>query len=105
MALTNGRLYVGASGCTVQAGTAANTVRGCLSIYNTGTPGVKFPQESAFRQNFDVTGLQPISSRSVIYVVQGGELDIFDTTTDAVATGITQLDIVGKAIDVVQIDP
>jgi hypothetical protein len=105
MALANSRLYIGASGCTVQAGTAANTVRGCLSIFNTGTPGVKFPEESAFRQNFDVTGLQPISNRSVIYIVQGGELDIFDTTTDALATGITQLDIVGRAIDVVQIDP
>jgi hypothetical protein len=105
MAFANNRLYVGASGCTVDPGSAANTVRGCLSIFNTGTPGVKFPQESSFRQNFDVTGLQPISNRNVIYVVEGGELDIFDTTTDALATGITQLDVVGKAIDVVQIDP
>jgi hypothetical protein len=105
MALANGRVYIGAGGCTVDPGTAANTVRGCLSIFNTGTPGVKFPQESSFRQNFDVTGLQPISGRNVIYIVQGGELDIFDTTTDALATGITQLDLVGKAADVVQIDP
>src|ERR1051326_4231184 len=105
MALTNNRLYIGATGCTVDPGTAANTVRGCLSIFNTATPGVKFPQESSFRQNFDVTGLQPISGRSVIYVIQGGELDIFDTTTDAPATGITQLDVVGRAFDAVQIDP
>lgn len=105
MALANGRLYIGAIGCTVDPGTAANTVRGCLSIFNTGTLAVTFPQESSFRQNFDVTGLQPISTRNVIYVVQGGELDIFDTTTDALATGITQLDVVGKAIDLVQIDP
>jgi hypothetical protein len=105
MALANGRLYIGAGSCTVDPGSAANTVRGCLSIFNTGTPGVKFPLESSFRQNFDVTGLQPISNRNVIYIVQGGELDIFDTTTDALATGITQLDIVGKAFDVVQIDP
>src|ERR1041384_4063177 len=105
MALTNGRLYIGAEGCTVDPGTAANTVRGCLSIFNTGTPGVKFPQESSFRQNFDVTGLQPISGRNVIYIVQGGELDIFDTTTDALASGITQLDLIGKAFDAVLIDP
>ncbi|HZD94196.1 MAG TPA: hypothetical protein VE133_08080, partial [Candidatus Sulfotelmatobacter sp.] len=71
----------------------------------TTTPGVVFPVESSFRQNFNVTGLQPISNRNVIYVVQGGELDIFDTTTSAAATGITQLDIVGTAFDVVQIDP
>ena len=105
MASTNGRIYIGASRCTVQAGSAPNTVRGCLSIFNTGTPGVKFPNESSFRQTFDVTGLQPISSRNIIYVIQGGELDIFDSTTDAVATGITTIDIVGKAVDAVQIDP
>jgi len=105
MALANGRLYIGARVCTVDPGTAANTVRGCLSIYNTATPGVAFPQESSFRQNFDVTGMQPISGRNIIYIVEGGELDIFDTTTDALATGITQLDVVGRASDVVQIDP
>ena len=105
MASTNGRLYIGASRCSVQPGSTPNTVRGCLSIFNTGSPGVKFPEEPSFRQSFDVTGLQPISNRSVIYVVQGGELDIFDTTTDAVATGITAIDVVGKAFDVVQIDP
>lgn len=105
MAFANGRLYVGASACTVDPGSAANTVRGCLSIFNTSTSGVTFPTESSFRQNFDVTGFQPISARNVIYVVQGGELDIFDTTTDAPSTSITPLDIVGKAFDVVQIDP
>jgi hypothetical protein len=105
MALANNRLYIGASACTVDPGSAANTVRGCLTIFNTSTPGAKFPQESSFRQNFDVTGLQPISNRNVIYIVQGGELDIFDTATDALATGITQLDVVGRAFDAVQIDP
>ncbi len=105
MAFANSRVYVGAGGCTVDPGTAANTVRGCLSIFNTGSSAVTFPQESSFRQNFDVTGLQPITGRSVIYVIQGAELDFFDTTTDAVATGITPLDVVGKAFDAVLIDP
>ena len=105
LAFVNSRVYVGSRGCTVEPGTAANTVRGCLSIFNTGPSGVTFPTESSFRQNFDVTGLQPISGRSIIYVVQGGELDFFDTTTDAVATGITALDVVGKAFDAVLIDP
>ena len=104
MAFANNRVYVGATGCTVDPGSAANTVRGCLSIFNTSSSTVKFPEESAFRQNFDVTGLQPISNRNVIYVVQAGELDIFDENTDALAA-ITQLDIVGKAVDVVLIDP
>jgi hypothetical protein len=105
MAFANNRVYVGASGCTVDPGTAANSVRGCLSIFNTSSSAVKFPEESAFRQNFDVTGLQPISNRNVIYVVQAGELDIFDENTDALAVGITQLDIIGKAADALLIDP
>lgn len=105
IAFANNRVYIGSHGCTVQPGTAANTVRGCLSIFNTGSSAVTFPQESSFRQNFDVTGLQPISGRNIIYVVQGGEIDFFDTTTDAVATGITALDVVGKAFDAVLIDP
>lgn len=105
MSFTNNRLYVGALRCTVEPGTAANTVRGCLSIFNTSTSTTAFPQESSFRQNFDVTGFQPISGRNVIYIVQGDELDIFDTNTDALASGITQIDVIGQAFDVVQIDP
>jgi hypothetical protein len=105
MAFANNRVYVGANGCTVETGTAVNTVRGCLSIFNTGTSAAVFPTESSFRQNFDVTGLQPIPGRNIIYVVQGAEIDIFDTNTDALASGVTQIDVVGKAFDVVQIDP
>ena len=105
MSFANNRVYVGALGCTVEPGAAANTVRGCLSIFNTSSSAAIFPTESSFRQNFDVTGFQPISGRSVIYIVQGSELDIFDTNTDTLAPGVTQLDVVGKAFDVVQIDP
>lgn len=105
MALTsNNRLYIGAAGCTVlPAGT--NLVRGCLSIFDTATQALTFPTESSLRQDFDVTALQPISGRSVIYVVQGGELDFFDITTNAVSTTITPIDLVGNAIGLVQIDP
>lgn len=105
MSFANNRVYVGAFGCTVEPGTAPNTVRGCLTIFNTSSSAATFPTESAFRQNFDVTGFQPISGRSIIYIVQGSELDIFDTNTDTLASGVTQLDVVGKAFDVVQIDP
>jgi DNA-binding beta-propeller fold protein YncE len=105
MAFANNRVYVGAIRCTVEPGTAPNTVRGCLSIFNTGTSAATFPSESSFRQNFDVTGLQPISARNVIYIVQGAELDIFDTNTDALVSGLTQIDVIGQAFDVVQIDP
>jgi len=105
ISFANNRVYVGALRCTVEPGTAANTVRGCLSIFNTSSSAAVFPTESSFRQNFDVTGLQPISGRNIIYVVQGDELDIFDTNTDTLGPGVTQKDVVGQAFDVVQIDP
>lgn len=105
MAFANNRVYVGSSRCSVDPGSTANSVRGCLTIFNTGTSATTFPQESSFRQDFDVTAFQPISNRNIIYVIEAGELDIFDTTTDAIATGSTPIDIVGKAIGAVQIDP
>ena len=106
MALTStGKLYVGAGACSVETDAATGNVRGCLSIFNTNTSTTTFPEESSFRQNFNVTSLQPINGRNVIYVVQGGALDIFDTNTDALETGITPVDIIGNAVAAVQIDP
>lgn len=102
---TNGRLYIGASQCTPGPVTPQATVTGCLSIFNTNTQAVIIPSESSLRQNFNVTGFQQISNRNVMYVVQSGELDFFDITTDAVSTTITPIDFSGIAIDVVQIDP
>ena len=106
---SNNHLYIGASGCTPGPINAQNLVQGCLSIFNTGAasgPGNPvLPLESAFRQNFDVTALQPISGRNVLYVCQGSEFDIFDITADAPAASIQQIDIVGKAYGVVLIDP
>jgi hypothetical protein len=112
IALTNNRLFVGSTTCTPGAPDANNNVTGCLAIVDisAGTPPaggfpVVIPSESRFRQNFDVTGIQPISGRPIVYVIQGGELDFFDSTTSAVSTTVTPLDISGLAVSVVQIDP
>jgi len=103
MAITsNNHLYIGASSCTPGV-IVNNLVRGCLTIFNTGTAAVTFTSESALRSDLNVTGLQPISGRNVIYVIQGGELDIFDFTIDSLTAN--QLDVVGHAVGVVQIDP
>jgi hypothetical protein len=99
----NNRLYIGSLGCTTSPGSTPGTTTGCLSILNTGSNAVIIPAFGTPRTAFDVTGIQPISNRNVVYVCEGGELDIFDTTTDALTP--TQIDIVGKAFDVIQIDP
>jgi hypothetical protein len=90
----NGQLFIGAHTCTELTGAE---VRGCLSIYNTQTGAVVIPPA-----NGDVTGIEPISKRTVVYVVQGGELQIYDTATDKLQA--TQIDINGQAIDVKVVD-
>lgn len=100
---SNNRLYVASIACTPSNDPSTGLIRGCLSIFNTGTNSVVVPEVSGLRPNFDVTGIQPITSRTVVYVCEGGELDIYDTNTDKLTP--TQIDIQGQAIDVVQIDP
>ena len=91
----NGQLFIGARTCTnVNNG---SEVRGCLSIFNTLSSAVVIPQ-----LNGDATGLQAITNRNIEYVVQGGELRIFDTTTDKL--GPKQIDLSGHAIDVKLVD-
>jgi hypothetical protein len=100
----NNHLYIGARQCTVGVANSQNQLRGCLSIFN-GTATPVFPIESSLRSNFNVTGLQQISDRTVMYVAQGGALDIFDINTDAISTSILPINVPGNAEDVLQIDP
>jgi len=100
---SNNRLYVGAVACSPINDSSTGLVRGCLTIFNTSSSSTVFPEFSPIRGGFNVTGIQPISNRNVVYVCEGGFLDIFDTTTDKVTS--TQFDVVGEAFDVVQIDP
>lgn len=103
MKLSNSRLYIGAVSCTPGAVTPSGLMRGCLTIFNVASGSLVFPEFSPLRSSFDVTAIEPIRGRSVVYVCEGGELDIFDAATDALTTN--QVDVVGKAVDVVQIDP
>ncbi|MBV9608408.1 MAG: hypothetical protein JO187_02530 [Acidobacteria bacterium] len=99
---TNNRLYVGARTCTNIAATGSTAARGCLSIFNSAAGTAVVPATFG-----DVTGLAPIAGRDVVYVIQtgqnqNGELEIFNTGTDALQS--TQVDIVGNAIDVKDIE-
>jgi hypothetical protein len=96
---SNGQLFVGARSCTslIPGGSNADETRGCLSIFNTNDSSVVIPPD-----NGDVTGIEPIPSRNVVYVVENGELQIYDTTTDKLQS--TQISITGQAIDVKVVD-
>ena len=97
----NNQLFIGAHACTnIKApanGSTPGEVRGCLSILDANKTTVVVPP-----LNGDVTGIQPITRRNVVYVVQNGQLDIYDTTTDKLQK--TQVDIIGQAVDVLQVD-
>ena len=101
----NGQLYIGSHSCT-NINIPGGEVRGCLSIFNANSPGVVIPPSSG-----DVTGIQQISGRDVVYVVQNAGLAIYDTDTNQlqVTPGDTlnnngQVDIVGQLYDVKLVD-
>ena len=101
----DGQLFIGAHDCTnIQV--LNGEVRGCLSIFNSATSAVVIPPQIG-----DVTGIQPITGRTVVYVVQNTALGIYDTTTDKLqfTTNTTQnangqVDIVGQPFDVKLVD-
>ncbi len=107
----NGELFIGATTCSNNQNEDANnpTYSGCLSIYTPGAPKAVVPiPNCGLNPNTpaltcgDVTGIQPIAGRTVVYIIQGGELVIYDTTTNALRG--TQIDMSGKCFDVKQPD-
>jgi hypothetical protein len=93
MAMASGsNLYIGANNCT-------NQTVGCLTIYPTASNQAIQSPTLGF-----VGGIQPLPSRNLVYVSIGGELVIYDTTTNAPRTG-NQFDVVGYSGDVLQINP
>ena len=92
----NGQLFIGAHTCTEVtpsiSAPAGSEIRGCLSIYNTLTTAVGSAPAGGVLippANGDVTGIEPIAKRGAgvaqeaVYVVQGGAVNIYDTTTNA----------------------
>lgn len=106
MKMGNGQLFVGSRLCSnvvPPPAPATGEQRGCLTIVNTklglsASGAVIFPPD-----NGDVTGMTPITNRNVFYVVEGGELRIYDTTTDKLYT-VTSIDVFGQAVDVKMVD-
>lgn len=90
MALNNNMLYIGAQSCS-------NVTTGCLSIVNVNDNTVVAPGPPLGT----VTGMQSIPNRNVIYVIQGGVLNIYDTQTNQ---QMPSLRFRGALYDVVQVD-
>jgi hypothetical protein len=107
----NGKLFIGSRGCT-NINVSGGEVRGCLTIVNASSANISASSIIVPPVNGDVTAIEPIPNRNVVYICVGGTLLIYDTTTDKLATcGVnvncstwTQPSIVGQAIDVKMID-
>jgi hypothetical protein len=101
----NGQLFIGSHTCT-SLGNVNNPqgeVRGCLSIFNTTNATVIIPPD-----NGDVTGLQNFTNRDVEYVVEGGNVRVYDTTKDKLLSnsfiGNGTITFPGQFVDVKAVD-
>jgi len=101
---SNNKLFIGAITCSA----------GCLTIYDTAAN-----QPSVDSITGDVAGIAPITGRNVVYVVETvaagsldcvgqlpcvGKLRIYDDTASVPTLTPTQIDVVGKAVDVKYVD-
>ena len=107
MALSaDGQLFVGSRNCT-NIDITGGEVRGCLTIVNVSSGSLAPSAVIAPPDNGDVTGIEPITNRNVVYVCEGGKLRIYDTTTDKLEifpTNVTPPVVVGQAVDVKMAD-
>ena len=98
MSLTaDNHVFVGARNCS-NVNTSMEQ-RGCLSIYNISANSVVIGTDLG-----DVTGIAPITGRTEVYVVQNGELRIWDTIKDTLIPPQNQIDLIGHAVDVKIVD-
>jgi hypothetical protein len=105
-------LWIGSTGCQVSAGALS-----CLSLYSPGNgqiltnpvPCISNTGSSCSLltdQTDDVTGmvwLQPFNKREIMYVIEGGELLIYDNAFNLLTQNDSQIvvvDIIGQAGDV-----
>jgi hypothetical protein len=100
----NNQLFIGSSSCTNVIPSKLTLGRGCLSVLNTGGTVIY-----TAAQNGDVTGIQPILNRTVVYVCEGGVLTMYDTALDLgnqrqLEPQKTQITIVGQPVDVKLVD-
>jgi hypothetical protein len=103
----NSLLFVGARGCTIDR--TSTPAVGCLTLFDTIKLTATVAPPTAFTPpapdpGDDVTGMTPISGRNEVYVVQGGELVIYDTTTGKEKVLTNPPNIIGQGVDVIAID-
>ncbi len=90
----NNKLFIGGRSC---GGVS------CLTIFDTGSGNATPGATNTGTPFGNVTSILPISGRNVVYVIEGGDLKIYDTTTSALQT--RQINTTGALSVMNQIDP
>jgi hypothetical protein len=99
----NGQLFIGSHTCSTI--NMSGEIRGCLSIVNAATPsGITSSSVVIPPHSGDVSGIQAIANRNIVYVCQGGAFLVFDTTTDKLLVQSKTINIVGQPTDVLLVD-
>ena len=83
------QVFVGARNCSGP----------CLSMYNATNKSVTIGSDTG-----DVTGIQPVTGRPEVYVVENGEVRIWLTPSDTLQIPQNQINITGVAVDVKIVD-
>jgi len=90
----NNKLFIGGRNC---GGVS------CLTIFDTSS-GNATPGATNNGTPFgNVTSILPISGRNVVYVIEGGDLKIYDTTTNGLQA--RQINTTGALSVMNQVDP
>jgi hypothetical protein len=104
---SNNLLFVGSHGCHFDS-TAGF---GCLSKFDTlkkdkgvVLPPTPFTPPATGPGNDDVTGMAPIANRNEVYVIEAGELVIYDTITGLPKVLNNPPNVVGQGVDVIALD-
>jgi hypothetical protein len=96
------KIWIGSKGCAL----TSTLQSGCLAVFNPGTSSAIFNQVSSVLSNAidDVTGmtwLKPLNGRNVMYVAEGGEVQIYTSASAPLAPVSPQpVDIIGNVVDV-----
>ena len=106
---SNAQLYIGSRDCTnivPPPAPATGEQRGCLYIADVNSLSTGSPRFVAPPDNGDVTGIQPLTNRTIVYLIEGGQFRLYDTTTNQQSLGeaTSAIDILGQAVDIKLID-
>lgn len=99
----NNQLFIGSRNCSnIQV--TGGEIRGCLTIVNLSSGSLASSAVIVPPDTGDVTGMQAVPNRDVVYVCQGGKFRVYDTTTNKIQINQFPPDVIGQAVDVKMAD-